>query len=84
MFDIIIRSALDIVGRTERLIEAMRRMLQNDDLDEVEVYELDHEIERLGDVVFNVDEAVRSLARRSNAGRRPLSRTGSVGPCIDG
>ncbi|MBY2907862.1 hypothetical protein [Rhizobium leguminosarum] len=63
MFDIIIRSALDIVGRTERLIEAMRRMLQNDDLDEVEVYELDHEIERLGDVVFNVDEAVRSLAR---------------------
>ncbi|NKM98422.1 hypothetical protein [Rhizobium leguminosarum] len=63
MFDIIIRSALDIVGRTERLIEAMRRMLQNDDLDQVEVYELDHEIERLGDVVFNVDEAVRSLAR---------------------
>ncbi|MGO7638618.1 hypothetical protein, partial [Rhizobium leguminosarum] len=63
MFDIIIRSALDIVGRTERLIEAMRLMLQNDDLDEVEVYELDHEIERLWDVVFNVDEAVRSLAR---------------------
>ncbi|WP_027664758.1 hypothetical protein [Rhizobium leguminosarum] len=63
MFDIIIRSALDIVGRTERLIDAMRRLLQNDDLDEVQVYELDHEIERLGDVVFNVDEAVRSLAR---------------------
>ncbi|MBB4506779.1 hypothetical protein [Rhizobium leguminosarum] len=56
MFDIIIRSALDIVGRTERLIDAMRRRLQNDDLDEVQVYEL-------GDVVFNVDEAVRSLAR---------------------
>ncbi|MBA1345119.1 MULTISPECIES: hypothetical protein [Rhizobium] len=63
MFDIILRSALDIVGRTERLIEAMRRLLQSDDLDEVEVYDLDYEIERLGDVVFNVDEAVRSLAR---------------------
>ncbi|MBC2808771.1 hypothetical protein ELI13_25350 (plasmid) [Rhizobium ruizarguesonis] len=63
MFDIIIRSALDIVGRSERLIEAMRRLLLSDGLDEVEVYELDYEIERLGDVVFNVDEAVRSLAR---------------------
>ncbi|MGO6850567.1 hypothetical protein EHI47_22925 [Rhizobium leguminosarum] len=63
MLDIIIRSALDVVGRTERLVEAMRRLLQSDDLDEVEVYELDYEIERLGDVVFNVDEAVRSLAR---------------------
>ncbi|MGR9424678.1 hypothetical protein [Rhizobium leguminosarum] len=63
MLDIIIRSALDVVGRTERLVEAMRRLLQSDDLDEVEVYELDYEIERLGDVVCNVDEAVRSLAR---------------------
>ncbi|UIY27135.1 hypothetical protein LZK76_27760 (plasmid) [Rhizobium leguminosarum] len=63
MLDIIIRSALDVVGRTERLVEAMRRLLQSDDLDEVEVYELDYEIERLGDVVFNVDEAVQSLAR---------------------
>ncbi|MGO7356366.1 hypothetical protein ACCS66_16790 [Rhizobium ruizarguesonis] len=63
MFDIIIRSALDIVGRSERLIEAMRRLHLSDGLDEVEVYELDYEIERLGDVVFNVDEAVRSLAR---------------------
>ncbi|MBY3380825.1 MULTISPECIES: hypothetical protein [Rhizobium] len=63
MFDIIVRSALDIVGQAERLIEAMRRMLQSEEFDEVEVYELDYEIERLGDVVFNVDEAVRSLVR---------------------
>ncbi|MBY5336499.1 hypothetical protein [Rhizobium leguminosarum] len=63
MFDIIVRSALDIVRQTERLIEAMRRMLQSEEFDEVEVYELDYEIERLGDVVFNVDEAVRSLVR---------------------
>ncbi len=41
MFDIIIRSALDVVGRSERLIEAMRRLLLSDGLDEVEVYELD-------------------------------------------
>jgi hypothetical protein len=64
MFDIIIRSALDIVGRSERLIEAMRRLLLSDGLDEVEVYELDYEIERLGDVVFNVDVAAdRSRTR---------------------
>lgn len=63
MLDIIIRSALDIVGRTERLIEASKRLLLTEGLDEVEVYELDCEIERLGDAVFVVDEAIRSLAR---------------------
>ncbi|MBX5199914.1 hypothetical protein [Rhizobium sp. NZLR1] len=63
MLDIIIRSALDIVQRTERLIEASKQLLKSEDLDEVEVYELDCEIERLGDAVFVVDEAIRSLAR---------------------
>ncbi|MBP2448221.1 hypothetical protein [Rhizobium leguminosarum] len=63
MLDIIIRSALDIVQRTERLIEASKQLLNSEDLDEVEVYELDFEIERLGDAVFVVDEAIRSLAR---------------------
>ncbi|EJC83600.1 hypothetical protein Rleg4DRAFT_6652 [Rhizobium leguminosarum bv. trifolii WSM2297] len=63
MLDIIIRRALDIVGRTERLIEASRRLLDSEGLDEVEVYELDYEIERLGDAVFFVGEAIRSLAR---------------------
>lgn len=62
MLDVIIRSALAIVGRTERLIEAARRLLDGDDLDEAEVYELDREIERLRDVIFGMDEAVRSLA----------------------
>lgn len=62
MLDIIIRSALDIVGRTERLIEAVRRLLDRDDRDEAEVYELDCEIERLRNAVLGVDEAVRSLA----------------------
>ena len=44
MLDIIIQSALDIVGRTERLIEASKRLLVSEGLDEVEVYELDCEI----------------------------------------
>ncbi|MBB4292483.1 hypothetical protein GGE16_004562 [Rhizobium leguminosarum] len=63
MLDTIIRNALDIVGRTERLLEASRRLQDSEGLDEIEVYELDHEIERLGDAVFVVDEAIRSLAR---------------------
>ncbi|MBB4234637.1 hypothetical protein [Rhizobium esperanzae] len=63
MLDIIIRDALDIVGRTERLIEASRRLLDRKSLGDVEMYELDYEIERLGDAVFVVDEAIRSLAR---------------------
>ncbi|ANL37940.1 hypothetical protein [Rhizobium phaseoli] len=62
MLDLIIRSAFNIVGRAERLIEAARRLLDGDERDELEVYELDCEIERLRDVVFGMDEAVRSLA----------------------
>ncbi|WP_064685553.1 hypothetical protein [Rhizobium bangladeshense] len=62
MLDIIIRSALAIVARTERLIETARRLLDRDGLDLAEGYELDREIERLRDVVFEADEAVRSLA----------------------
>ncbi|WP_037079762.1 hypothetical protein [Rhizobium sp. CCGE 510] len=63
MLDIIIRSALDIVQRTERLIETSKQLLNSEDLDEVDVYELDCEIERLGDAVFVIDEAIRALAR---------------------
>jgi hypothetical protein len=44
------------------LIEAARRLVDGNDLGEAEVYELDREIERLRDVIFGVDEAVRSLA----------------------
>ena len=62
MLDLIIRSAFDVVGRAERLIEAARRLIDRDDRDGAEVYELDCEIERLRDVVFGMDEAVRSLA----------------------
>lgn len=62
MLDIIVRSALDIVGRAERLIEAARGLLNREDVDEVEMDELDYEIERLRDAVVAVDEAVRSLA----------------------
>ncbi|MDK4734768.1 hypothetical protein [Rhizobium sp. CNPSo 3490] len=65
MLDVLIRSALDIVRRAERLIEAARGLLDRHDLDEVERYELDHEIERLKETVLAVDEAVRSLARKS-------------------
>ena len=64
MLDILIRSALDIVRRAERLIETARGLPDRDDLDEVELYELDYEIERLRDAVLAADEAVRSLARR--------------------
>ncbi|MBX4909896.1 MULTISPECIES: hypothetical protein [Rhizobium] len=65
MLDVLIRSALDIVRRAERLIEAARRLLDRHDLAEGERYELDYEIERLRDAVLAVEEAVRSLARRS-------------------
>ncbi|MBB3350281.1 hypothetical protein HJB79_09180 [Rhizobium lentis] len=65
MLDVLIRSALDIVRRAERLIEAARGLLDRHDLDEVERYELGYEIERLRDAVLAVDEAVRSLARGS-------------------
>lgn len=63
MHDIIIRSGLDIVGRTERLIETAKLLLYSGNLDEAELYELDYEIERLKGVVFATDEAIRSLAR---------------------
>ena len=63
MHDIIIRSGLDIVGRTERMIETAKQLLYNGSLDEVELCELDYEIERLKAVVFAADEAIRTLAR---------------------
>ncbi|AGS26331.1 hypothetical protein NXC12_PE00383 (plasmid) [Rhizobium etli] len=65
MLDVLIRSALDIVRRAERLIEAARGLLDRHDLGEAERHELDYEIERLRDAVLAVEEAVRSLARRS-------------------
>lgn len=63
MQDIIIRSGLDIVGRTERLVETAKLLLQSGKLDEAELYELDYEIERLKDMVYAADEAIRSLAQ---------------------
>ncbi|MDO3433882.1 hypothetical protein QWJ46_14445 [Rhizobium sp. CBN3] len=65
MLDVLIRSALDIVRRAERLIEGARGLLDTHDLAEAERCELDHEIERLRDAVLAVEEAVWSLARRS-------------------
>lgn len=62
MLDVLIRSTLDIVGRTERLIETTKRLLHGGDFDEIEIYELDCEIERLRNVLFAADEAIRSLA----------------------
>ncbi|MBX5000764.1 hypothetical protein [Rhizobium lentis] len=61
MLDVIVRSALDIVGRGERLIEVARGLLDREDIDEVEMYELHYEVARLRDALFAVDEAVRSL-----------------------
>ncbi|EJZ18841.1 hypothetical protein NE852_29145 (plasmid) [Rhizobium sp. Pop5] len=65
MLDVLIRSTLDIVGRTERLIETTKRQLHDGGLDEIELYELDCEMERLRNVLFAADEAIRSLAYKA-------------------
>jgi hypothetical protein len=57
MLEMIIRSSLDIVDRTERLIDNVRRLIGGGGLDEVEAYQVYTEIERLTDVVFIIDEA---------------------------
>ncbi|MGR9159664.1 hypothetical protein [Rhizobium leguminosarum] len=62
MLDMIIKNRLEVVDRTERVIDAARRLL-GAGLDEVEAYRLHVEIEKLTDVVFVMDEAARLLRR---------------------
>ncbi|AVC46239.1 hypothetical protein ELI38_27685 (plasmid) [Rhizobium leguminosarum] len=62
MIEMIIKSSLEVVDRTERLIDAARRLL-GVGLDEVEAYRLHVEIEKLTDVVLAMDEAARLLRR---------------------
>ncbi|TBY35933.1 hypothetical protein E0H93_06895 [Rhizobium leguminosarum bv. viciae] len=62
MIEMIIKSSLEVVDRTERLIDAARRLL-GVGLDEVEAYRLHVEIEKLTDVVLAMDEAARLLQR---------------------
>ncbi|MGR9207468.1 hypothetical protein [Rhizobium leguminosarum] len=62
MLDMIIKNSLEVVDRTERVIDAARRLL-GAGLDEVEAYRLYVEIEKLTDVVFVMDEAARLLRR---------------------
>ncbi|MGR9079480.1 hypothetical protein ACU8L5_25190 (plasmid) [Rhizobium leguminosarum] len=62
MLDMIIKNSLEVVDRTERVIDAARRLL-GAGLDEVEAYRLHVEIEKLTDVVFVMDEAARLLRR---------------------
>ncbi|XKM43508.1 hypothetical protein A4U53_038600 (plasmid) [Rhizobium ruizarguesonis] len=62
MLEIIIKNSLDVVDRTERLIDAARRLLAAG-LDEFEAYSLHVEIEKLTDVVLVMDEAARLLRR---------------------
>jgi hypothetical protein len=62
MLEMIIENSLDIVDRTERLIDTVKRLV-GAGLDEVEAYRLHLEIERLTDVVLVMDEAVRLLRR---------------------
>ncbi|TBZ79135.1 hypothetical protein [Rhizobium leguminosarum] len=62
MLDMIIKNSLEVVDRTERVIDAARRLL-GAGLDEVEAYRLHVEIEKLTDVVFVMDQAARLLRR---------------------
>ncbi|MHC2364302.1 hypothetical protein [Rhizobium leguminosarum] len=62
MLEMIIKNSLEVVDRTERLIDAARR-LPGVGLDEVEAYRLHAEIEKLTDVVLAMDEAARLLRR---------------------
>ncbi|MGO4568377.1 hypothetical protein AB4Z52_25800 [Rhizobium sp. 2YAF20] len=63
MLELIIRNSLDIVVRTERLIDRARRLIGSGSLDDVEAFRVFREIERLTDVVFVMDEATRLLRR---------------------
>lgn len=59
----VIRRSLDIVDRTERLVEKARRLIRSGSLDDVEAYRIHTEIERLTDLVFIMDDAARLLRR---------------------
>jgi hypothetical protein len=78
MLEMIIRSSLNIVDRTERLIDNVRRLIGGGSLDEVEAYQVYIEIERLMDVVFIIDEATHLLRRtlevRPETARRYIGR----------
>jgi len=65
MLELIIKNSLDIVNRTERLIDATKRLLgtMGTGIDEIEAYRLHVEIEKLTDVVLVMDEAARLLRR---------------------
>jgi hypothetical protein len=63
MLDVVIRNSLDIVARTERLIEKARRLIATGRLDDVEAYRIHTELERLADLVFIMDDAARLLRR---------------------
>lgn len=63
MLEVIIRRSLDIVDRTERLVEKARRLIGSGSLDDVEVCRIHTEIERLTDLVFIMDDAARLLRR---------------------
>jgi hypothetical protein len=63
MLEVIIRNSLDIVVRTESLIDRARWLIGSGSLDDVEAFRVHREIERLTDVVFVMDEAARLLQR---------------------
>jgi hypothetical protein len=63
MLDVVIRNSLDIVARTERLIEKAKGLIATGRLDDVEAYRIHTELERLTDLVFIMDDAARLLRR---------------------
>jgi hypothetical protein len=58
----IIKNSLNIVDRTERLIDTTRQLLGTG-IDEIEAYRLHVEIEKLTDAALVMDEAARLLRR---------------------
>ena len=66
MLDIIIQTSLAIVAKTERLIENVR--LQSGSLDDVQ-----HELDRLADAVFLLEDAA-NLLRRTFETRPDIAR----------
>ncbi|MGR9354770.1 hypothetical protein [Rhizobium leguminosarum] len=84
MLEMIIKNSLEVVDRTERLIDAARR-LPGVGLDEVEAYRLHAEIEKLTDVVLAMDEAAPASATnlRASARNRPLLGRKFDGPLTD-
>ncbi|KQV30204.1 hypothetical protein ASC97_22035 [Rhizobium sp. Root1203] len=62
MLEMIIKNSLNIVDRTERLIDTTRQLLGTG-IDEIEAYRLHVEIEKLTDAALVMDEAARLLRR---------------------